>query len=303
MHLIIPFLGKQEIRKAVIMTAAAVLVFIAGPAAEFQRVAAQGVEKEPTAIAEKKAAPEMVPAEDSWPRVMEGKTATLIAYQPQLDKWDFNVIECRMAVEITPKGKETPFYGGIWLKGNTDISAEDRLVRLRDIKVSKVRIAGAKPEEIRELEKIINETFLGRTLVVSLDRLIAAAAVTPEIVRVRSIKAEMQPPAILVSQSPAVLLLISGEPALQPVGKTGLSVVVNSNLDLFFYESEKTYYLFTGEQWLSARDLKGNWEGNIRPPQVFEAIPKDHPKAYLKDLLGTKSGKPMAVLRAAPPRS
>jgi hypothetical protein len=285
----------------VILTATAVLIFIAGPAADFQGVGAQGTEKKPAAAAEKKAAPEPVAAEDSWPRVMEGKTATLIAHQPQLDKWDFNVLECRMAVEITLKDKKGPFYGGIWLKGNTDISVDDRLVRFRDIKVSKIRIASAKPEEIRELEKNINSSFLGRTLVLSLDRLIGAAAVTPEVVRFKSIKAEMKPPTILVSQTPAVLLLISGAPALQPVGKTGLSAVINSNLELYFYEQGKTYYLFTGEQWLSASDLKGNWEGNIRPPQVFETIPKEHPKAYLKDLLGTKSGKKVTVLRADPP--
>jgi hypothetical protein len=257
----------------VILTATAVLIFIAGPAAEFQGVGAQGTEKKPAAAAEKKAAPEPVAAEDSWPRVMEGKTATLIAHQPQLDKWDFNVLECRMAVEITLKDKKGPFYGGIWLKGNTDISVDDRLVRFRDIKVSKIRIASAKPEEIRELEKNINSSFLGRTWCF---RWIGSLLppVTPEVVRIKSIKAEMKPPTILVSQTPAVLLLISGAPALQPVGKTGLSAVINSNLELYFYEQGKTYYLFTGEQWLSASDLKGNWEGNIRPPQVFETIPK-----------------------------
>lgn len=35
----------------------------------------------------------------------------LIAHQPQLYKWDFNVFECRMAVEINLQGKEAPFYG------------------------------------------------------------------------------------------------------------------------------------------------------------------------------------------------
>jgi hypothetical protein len=285
----------------VLMSAAAGLFLFAGPAANVQDIGAQSPEKGPAAVAEKKDAPESTPLGESWPRVIEGKTITLIAHQPQLDKWDFNVIECRMAVEITLKDKKDPFYGGIWLKGNTDISVDDRLVRFRDIKVSKVRIAGAKPEELRELEKNINNVFLGRTLVVSLDRLIAAAAVNPEAVRIKSIKADTKPPAILVSQTPAVLLLINGAPALQPVGKTGLSAVINSNLDLYYYEKEKIYYLFTGEQWLSASDLKGNWEGNIRPPEVFETIPKDHPKAYLKDLLGTKSGKQMTVLRADPP--
>jgi hypothetical protein len=297
----IPLSQKQTIRRMVIMTAAAILVLIAGPAAKFQAVSAQGVEKQPAAVAEKKDTPESAPSGESWPRVIEGKTITLIAHQPQLDRWDFNVIEYRMAVEITRQNQKDPFYGGIWFKASTDISVEDRLVRFRDIKVSKIRIGGPKPEEIRELEKNINETFLGRTLVISLDRLIAAAAVAPEAVRVKSIKADMKPPAILVSQTPAVLLLINGAPALQPVGNTGLSAVINSNLELYYYEKEKIYYLFTGEQWLSASDLKGNWEGNIRPPEVFETIPKDHPRAYLKDLLGTKSGKQVTVLRADPP--
>jgi hypothetical protein len=301
MDLIMLFSGKPAIRRMGTSTATAILVLIAAMAATFQVVGAQGVEKQPAASAEKKDAPETAPSGESWPRVIEGKTVTLTAHQPQLDKWDFNVIECRMAVEITLKDKKDPYYGGIWLKASTDISVDDRLVRFRDIKVSKTRIDGVKPEQLRELEKNINNLFIGRTLVVSLDRLIAAAAVTPEAVRIKSIKADTKPPAILVSQTPAVLLLINGTPALQAVGKTGLSAVVNANLELYYHEEGKTYYLFTGEQWLSASDLKGNWSGNIRPPEVFGTIPKDHPKAYLKDLLGTKSGKQVVVLRADPP--
>jgi hypothetical protein len=295
------FFGKESIRRMVMITGATALALTAGPTAKIQPAEAQGLEKEKAVVAEKKATPDSGSAEDPWPRSIEGKTVTLIAHQPQLEKWDFNLLEFRMAVEIQSKDKKDPIYGGIWLKAKTDISVDDRLVRYRDIKVSKTRITGAKPEELRELEKNINNLFLGRTLVVSLDRLIALAAADPQTVQIKSIKAEMKPPTILVSQTKAVLLMISGAPALQPIAKTGLSVVVNANLELYFYEKGKTYYLFTGEQWLAASDLKGKWEGNVRPPEAFEAIPKDHPKAYLKDLLGTKSGQQVAVLMADPP--
>jgi hypothetical protein len=129
------FLGKHNIRHTVLMTAAVCLLLFAGSAADVREIGAQGVEKQPPAIAEKKDTPEPVSSAESWPRVIEGKTITLIAHQPQLDKWDFNIIECRMAVEIVPKDKKDPYYGGIWLQANTDISGDDRLVRLRDIKV------------------------------------------------------------------------------------------------------------------------------------------------------------------------
>jgi len=117
MSFIRPFSGKHAMQRIVIMTAAAVMFFIAGPAAEFPGGVAQGAENEPGAITEKKAAPEPGPAEDPWPRVMEGKTVTLVAHQPQLDNWDFNVIEFRMAVEITQQGKKEPFYGGSGSRG------------------------------------------------------------------------------------------------------------------------------------------------------------------------------------------
>jgi len=102
--------------------------------------------------------------------------------------------------------------------------------------------------------------------------------VTPEAVQIKTIKADMKPPTILVSQTKAVLLMISGDPALQPIAKTGLSVVVNANLELYYHENGKTYYLFTGEQCCPLSDLKGTWEGNVKPPKEFETIPKDHPR-------------------------
>jgi hypothetical protein len=250
---------------------------------------------------EKSVTPAMPPAQLTWPRLLEHEKGTLKVYQPQIEKWEKGVMKYRMAIEVILKEDPKPVYGALWVKANTDTDLDERLVRIRDIKVSNISIQWSDVEKVKKLEKFINDNLKGKEHIVSLDRVLADTAKDPEIMPVRKTKVKMDPPQIIVSQEPSVLLIVDGTPALQPIADTGLSFVVNANLDLFHVASLKKYYLFIGEQWLSSSTLDKAWQSNIIPPDAFKKIPDDYERAYVKDLLRTKSDKKVKVIWAKPP--
>jgi hypothetical protein len=242
-----------------------------------------------------------IPAPLIWPRLLEHEKGTLKVYQPQIEKWEKGVMKYRMAFEVTLKKDPKPVYGALWVKANTDTDLDERLVRIRDIKVSNISIQLSDVEKVKKLEKFINDKLKGKEHIVSLDRVLADTAKDPEIMAVRKTKVNMDPPQIIVSHEPSVLLIVDGAPALQPIEDTGLSFVVNANMDLFYAASFKKYYLFIGEQWLSSSTLAKGWQSNIIPPDAFKKIPDDYERSYVKDLLQTKSDKKVEVILATPP--
>jgi hypothetical protein len=242
-----------------------------------------------------------IPAPLSWPRLLEHEKGTLTVYQPQIEKWENEVMKYRMAIKIVLKEDSEPVFGALWINSNTDTDLDERLVRIRDIKVSNISIQGKDPEKVKNLETFINDNLKGKEHIVSLDRVLADTAKDPEIISVRKTNVRMAPPQIMVSYKPAVLLIVDGDPVLQPIADLDLSFVANANMDLFYVASLKKYYLFIGEQWLSSSALDKEWKSNIRPPDVFKKIPDDYERVYVKDLLNTKSKTKVVVILATPP--
>ena len=80
-------------------------------------------------------------------------------------------------------------------------------------------------------------------------------------------------PTILVSTSPAIVLLVDGKPVLAPVQGTTLQYVVNTNWDLFYDNS--AYYLLNGRVWLTAKALQGPWVTTTKLPPDMARLPRN----------------------------
>ena len=81
------------------------------------------------------------------------------------------------------------------------------------------------------------------------------------------------PPRIFVSARPASLVVFDGEPVLAPIAGTSLSFAVNTNWDVFFDSTTKTWYLLNNGGWLAAPDAKGPWMPAGKLPPAFAALP------------------------------
>jgi hypothetical protein len=196
-------------------------------------------------------------APDPWPRVFVQGGGTNIVYQPQVDSWDGYFMKARAAVSIQPAGVAEPTFGVIELSARTLVDKVQRTVTLDDILVNSAKFPSAPDKEaayLAQLQKIVPDG--ARTI--SLDRLEANLAIVDETKKGQAVPIKNSPPQIIVSQQPALLVLIDGQPAWRPVTGTRLQRVINTRV-LLLQDSAGQCYLRLWDGFLQAPSLNGPW--------------------------------------------
>src|SRR5512137_2801825 len=86
-----------------------------------------------------------------WPREIKAKEGKLVIYQPQLDRFEGNILEGRAAVSLTPKGGKEPVFGAFWFKAKLETDFDTRMAKLVSIEVPQVKWADATPEKQKQV--------------------------------------------------------------------------------------------------------------------------------------------------------
>ena len=60
-------------------------------------------------------------AAGTWPREINANRATVLVYEPQIDRWQNNRLAAQAAVSVQPAGAPQPSYGVIWLTARTEV--------------------------------------------------------------------------------------------------------------------------------------------------------------------------------------
>ncbi|MBV8098343.1 MAG: hypothetical protein JOZ31_04215 [Verrucomicrobia bacterium] len=226
--------------------------------------------------AEKPASPESPGAKQldpGWPREVTRNGIRFVYYQPQVDEWkDFRELRARLAFVLTPKDGK-PAVGVEELKGRTTANVETRTVLIDDIEITAVRFPALSDDEETKMEELLKSTFPGKPLTVSLDRLITSVQASQE--KAKTVPVKTDPPTIMISTEPAVLLTVQGDSVLGPIKGIDLKFVLNANWDLFFDSAASKYYLLVDKLWLSANSLDGPWSGVSKLPADFSNFPAE----------------------------
>jgi len=205
-----------------------------------------------------------------WPRVIEDSGRTFTIYQPQIDKFDDTVLEARAAVQVdTPVGEKTQTtYGVIWIRANAFIDKETELVQLDDIQITKASFPTAGDRMDEYLDVLRRNAEKGRT--VSLDRIEANLAVTQAEAKGNAVPLKNDPPRIYYRTSPALLVLIDGDPVLRPVEGSSLRRVINTKS--LIVEDSGRFYMPIGQTWLGAPAATGPWALAASAPAAAQAL-------------------------------
>jgi hypothetical protein len=218
-----------------------------------------------------------------WPRQIVKPGGKLIVYQPQVDDWhEFQDIKWRQAFQLTPSGGNE-VVGAATFEGTTHVNTDTHMVLIFDLKILNAYFPGQDPATSERLDQLLR-SFVPPTVDISLDRVLAYVP-RPESVKTVDLKNDA--PFIFVSNSPAILLSVDGEPVLADIPKTNLKFVVNTVWPLFFEKSKSQYYLLVNNLWLNAFDLHGPWRPATKLSSEFNKIPD--------------SGKFADVKKAVPP--
>ena len=140
----------------------------------------------------------------------------MLVYQPQVNKWDGNQIDFRAALAIKVTGAKDETFGVIFATARTQVDKVARTVVFENMNISKIdfpTLPNRGAAYVPELQK----EFSAKIRTIALDRLqssLAIAGVKPPTVEVQN-----NPPQVLVSYSPAILVPIDGAPVMKPVPK------------------------------------------------------------------------------------
>ena len=197
------------------------------------------------------------PSLDPWPRTISASDVTLVVYQPQVESWTGNHLAFRAAVGATPAGASHPDYGVVWGSASTEVDRGTRQVALSGLKLERASFPTAPERADAYLGALrTNLSLAGRT--VALDRLEASLAASGS-ARPQQVPVKNDPPRILVSQTPAVLIPIDGKPELRPVPNSGYLRVINTRALLLQETLSDIYYLHLYDGWLRANAPEGPW--------------------------------------------
>ena len=229
-----------------------------------------------------------------WPRVVKADGHELVYYQPQAEEWiDGRQVKGRLAFALTPRGQKAPFYGAAMIEANTQTDLEARTVYVYNIQFPAVVFSVPEGTQKEPLIELAKEIFPKAPVTMSLDRLLASLDGVKG--KGKTTALSVEPPKILYSSKPAVLLMTDGKPVLVDIENVPIQYVINTNWDLLFDKAGKRYYMLNKDVWLSASALTGPWTTAGKLPASFNQIPNTENWAEVRKNI---PAKPVSV--AAP---
>jgi hypothetical protein len=213
--------------------------------------------------------------EFSWPREIETDKGIITLYQPQLDSFQSDTLEGRMAISIKPPEEEMIFCAA-WIKAGVSTDMDERTVTLEKIEIPKVHFPDMEDQKIiTEFKTLLIAEIESWNVEMSLDRLLASLNEVEDL-KSLSIQLKNDPPAIYFRTSPAILVSIDGDPQLKKIENSKLEYVVNTPFFIVKEQKKKQYYIKGGKFWYVSEDILNGWEETKKVPSDIEKFANDN---------------------------
>jgi hypothetical protein len=211
--------------------------------------------------------------DEAWPRKATRLGETISMYQPQLETWKDDELRAYAALALESKTNKTTKYGVVWFTAQTEVDKVNRQVTLDNFQITKVKFPTMGTKEA-EYQAFLQAKLPGKSKVIALDRLEAALAVSDsEQTGVKAFQVNNDPPEVIFTTQPALLVLIDGPPRFRDLGGTDLQLMLNTRATIILDTKKNEYYLNVMDGWLRASDLTvGPWSYASRIPDDMKAI-------------------------------
>ena len=201
-----------------------------------------------------------------------------ILHAPQIVAWpEFGKIEGAMAIEFFPNGGDKRLLATMSFSGKTRADLTERLVHVTEPVVESVKFASG---NTAAYEAAIRDGARKEAFDVPLD-LFLLSLDDAILDRPPPAGFSKDPPGIIASTTPAIVLFINGTPVLADLPETGLKRVVNSNWPLVTNAKSSVYYLLDREVWLTSKKLSGPWKATRDLPSGLSKLAKEGEHALI----------------------
>ena len=240
----------------------------------------------------------------SWPREIMSSQGKIVIYQPQPQKLDGTKVSGVGAFSIVPNGKSEPVFGALFFDAVLNVDRDSREYEVLSIEIPSIKFSAV--QEGIDLEKIksaIIGEVPGWKLQGALDELITTVEEFSDKATKGSEGFSNDPPKIDYRDKPSMLIYIDGEPRTKAIDNSSLEYVMNSGYVIFRDKKTGTYYLYGGEIWYEATNIKGTWKTTKSVPRdITTLMEKNKDKAEGAQKVEVKAGDvPPAIVVATEP--
>jgi len=209
-----------------------------------------------------------------WPREIDRGTEKISMYQPQVESWQGNEVHAYAALSVVNQKDKTTKYGTVSFTARTEVDKVNRQVTLDEFRIVGVQFPSMKDREA-EFDKLLQEKVPTKAKVIALDRLQAALMASESAdSAIKGLPVNNDPPEIIFSTKPAMLVLIDGPPKYRDVGGTQLKLVLNSKTIIISDPEKQKFYVNVLDGWLEAATLQGPWSYTSKIPDDMKEITK-----------------------------
>ena len=236
-----------------------------------------------------------------WPKELETESGTVVVYQPQIEALDGNSLDAMAAVAVKTRANGgVPVFGAVWIQARLDTDRNTRTATIRDISITDVRFADATDEDKGKLAAFLEESVRGAAISISMDQVLADLDESGAGIAAQSLKHD--PPKILHSTTPAILVSIDGEPAFRDIEGSMYERVINT--PFLIVRGGRDHYLYAGGgAWYSSRAVEGPWmRARSVPAEIAGMVEQsDEPAEDIGDVEIIVATEPTELIVSAGP--
>ena len=235
------------------------------------------------------------PEASPWPLSISLESGkTLDVYPPQMDSWDGHLLKARSAVVMREGAATTDntnddrgVYGVVELQAQTDVDKGTREVELSELTVTRAEFPSA-GDEAQAWVSALQSDFAKRSPSISLDRLEAEVKKDGMAMANATAPLRNDPPHIIFSQKPALLVTVDGPAQYTSVPGTSLQRVINSRV-LLVKDGAGAHFLHVFDGWMTAASLQGPWKVLAAESSDLQKVREEAEKNHAADLLSGQS--------------
>jgi hypothetical protein len=247
------------------------------------------------------AAQTSTPAQQQWPNVTVRNGVTNTIYQPQIESWDHKTLKASSAVSVQANNSRAATFGVINFTARTHVDRAERQVVVENIQVTGTVFPSA-AEKADDYRRDFGAILPLAVSSLPLDTLEASLGISEARRKTAGQPIKNDPPAIIFSTKPAMLVSLDGPPKYHPVPDTKLQRVANTRALILRDDSGK-YFLHLFDGYVTAAALEGPWTIATTIPADVTTAQTQAVKAKQVDLLAGQENpqtKEKPSLRSTP---
>ena len=207
----------------------------------------------------------------NWPREITSGEGKITIFQPEIESFSDNKMECRSAVVIKTDDQSSPVFGAIWYECRLATDRDNRTVTLLDLSIVANKFPDIEEEEVEKINSYVEQEVPQWEMVMSLDEILTGLEFN-ELITSFSEKLNNEAPKIIFATSPTALILIDGEPIWKQIENTGFDYLANTPFFIAKDTETGINYLKGGNVWYSSNDIYNGWKITENVPKKMENI-------------------------------